>query len=538
MADDTVRSVVSFNRIPGDVKERWQTVRDVIAGDQAVRAGGYLPYLNPLDLSPDNIARNGAYTQRAVWYPATQFTHEGLLGMAFRVDPACELPGPLKGWEKNCDGSGMSIFQQSQETLANVIGVGRHGLYVDYSDLLKGPVIKAYHAENIINWKYRIVDGQQMLTLVVLEEHIEIETMEFAIMTVKQWRELRMVNGQFIQRIWQQHPQDTVNDPKEPVQQKQKNAEGQMVDELIIRTQIQNFDFIPFTFVGSKKNNGYEIGPSPLYGLAKMNIAHFRNSADHEDSVFYNGQAQPWLAGLDEQWRNWMMAPYYFDANGNQVPSGQRMYVGSRAPFMLPVGGAFGFAQPQPNTLVKDAMLHKEAQMVAIGARIIEASKGGKRTATEDDNDKEATMSTLSMCVSNVNEAYCICIGWGMLWKGTPNFDGDGLYKITQEFIGKQVDPTVLTAMVAGWQKGAWAADDVRDYARSVGLIASDRDNVEIQSDVDNEAPKLGLAGIDPLTGLPLPPVDPTKPPAPTPKPGATPAPTPKPTPKPTPAPK
>ena len=80
---------------------------------------------------------------------------------------------------------------------------------------------------------------------------------------------------------------------------------------------------IPFTFVGAQ-NNDPSIDESPLYDIAMINLGHYRNSADYEESVFWCGQAQPWISGLDEQWRDWM------EKNG--------VYVGSRAPMMLPVG--------------------------------------------------------------------------------------------------------------------------------------------------------------------------------------------------------
>lgn len=483
---------VSFNRIPDEVKARWKTVRDVLAGDNAVRVGGYLPYLNKFDTSPENVERNRIYAVRAVWYPATQFTLEGLMGMAFRIDPQVDLPASIEYLEKNADGSGTSIYQQAQETLVNVLGPGRHGLYVDWSEAKKGPVIKAYHAENIINWKYKNVNGEMVLVLVVLEEEVEVDEGRFEVKTKKQWRELALEDGRFIVRLWTEG--NTPKDP--PVQATMKDANGEEVTELVIRSQTETFDFIPFVFVGAEKNTG-SLGPSPLYGLASLNIAHFRNSADHEDSVFYTGQAQPWMSGLTEQWRDWMMAPTILDENGVPKATGQRIYVGSRSPLLLPQGAQFGYASPEPNSLVKDAMLHKEAQMIAIGARIIEPTKPGSRTATEDDNDKETTTSVLSMCVANVNEAYQTCITWAMRWKGTKDFKADETFKITQEFIGKRVDSSILREMVASWQTGITAKNDVREYMRSVGLIPGDRDDEAIDRDIASEGPRPGMVGED-----------------------------------------
>ena len=65
------------------------------------------------------------------------------------------------------------------------------------------------------------------------------------------------------------------------------------------------FDRIPFEFIGAE-NNDSTVDDAPLWPLAYLNLHHFRNSADYEDSVFLIGQAQPWMSGLTTEWRDWM----------------------------------------------------------------------------------------------------------------------------------------------------------------------------------------------------------------------------------------
>lgn len=64
-----------------------------------------------------------------------------------------------------------------------------------------------------------------------------------------------------------------------------------------------SWDEIPFTFVGAQ-NNDPTIDDSPLAALVEINHGHFRNSADYEDSVWFCGQVQPYMTGLDEGWRD------------------------------------------------------------------------------------------------------------------------------------------------------------------------------------------------------------------------------------------
>jgi hypothetical protein len=459
-ADNDIR----FSRIPADALERWKVVADVIAGDQAVRS--YLPYLNKADTSDDNRERNAAYRAGAVLYTATSFTLSGMLGLAFRHEPKHELPAQLKYLLKDADGAGVSVYQQSQAVLAHVLGPGRHGLYVDFSSALARPIVKSYCADDIINWRTSNVGGKTVLSLVVLKERAE-KIDEYAVECIDQWREIWLADGVCKARVWQ------LDADGNPVVVPVLDADGLSVDELVLRSSKAPLDFIPFSFVGSQ-NNDTAIDESPLYGLARINLAHYRNSADYEDSVFFVGQVQAWISGLDIEWRD------HLEKSGG-------IYIGSRNPMLLPSGGAFGFAQAQPNMLAKEAMAHKEAQMVALGARMIDKAAAVK-TATQAQGEREASTSILALCVSNVNEAYQTAIRWcaRYLDMSIPD-DAEDLYEINQDFASVPSDPQTITALVTAWQQGLLARSDVRAFFRRQGTVDPDRSDEDIDADLAGE---------------------------------------------------
>lgn len=499
---------VAFNRIPEVVRNRWKVVRDVIEGNDDLRTAAYLPQLNATDESDANIKRNQAYRARAVWYPATQFTVEGLVGLAFHKDPTHELDKKLEYLTKDADGLGVSLYQQSQATLANVLAVGRHGLFVDWSDAFGHPLIKTYHAENIINWRYDVVDGKSTLCLVVLEEEVDEPDGDFAIKTWKQWREVRLNDQLQVEvKVWRENdvgPQNAENRPKQPVAfgtVQALDGTETPITSVALRSRGAVLQEIPFTFIGAN-NNDASIDPSPLYGMAQVNLAHFRNSADYEDSVFFCGQVQPWITGLDERWRDFLQNPWYTDAQGQKRYTGQKMYIGSRSPLLLPKDAAFGMAQAEPNTLAKEAMEHKEEQLIAIGARMIEATQANK-TATGEDNDREATTSVLALCVANVNEAYQRAIVFCARFMDI-NVPDDGFpeaYKINQDFVRITMNPQLLAEARTSWQTGIVAKKDVRDFYRKVGMIAAERTDEDIDRDIEEEEPAMGLMGVE--SGLP-----------------------------------
>jgi hypothetical protein len=458
MADNDI----TWSRIDDKAETRWKLVRDICAGGDEKVLGEYLPYLNKQDGSPENVARNAAYRERAVLYNATGRTRDGLLGLAFLRDPKGldKLPAKLQYLTKDCDGAGISLYQQSQATLMNVLETGRHGLFVDFSDALKGPIIKPYRAEDIINWRTATVDGKTILTLVVLAEDAEQED-GYAIECVDQWRELLIEEGVFKVRIWQRPSKED-----EPV----------VIEEIIPRSKGGPLDAIPFVFVGAQ-NNDPAIDEAPLFDLAYVNRAHYRNSADYEDSVFLVGQAQPWLSGLTEEWRD------HLEKQGTT-------YTGSRAAMLLPVNGAYGFAQAAPNSMVKEAMDQKEAQMLSLGARLVEATRAAN-TATESANDKEASTSVLSMCAANVSDAYTKAIQWCARYLDLTIGDEVG-YAINQDFTSMKAEANLVTALVSGWQAGAYAKPDLRAFLRRIGVIPVDRTDEDIEGDLESEGPALG----------------------------------------------
>lgn len=456
---------ITHSRIPEKVSERWALVREICAGGDHEVLGKYLPYLNRHDTSPENIDRNKAYRERAVLYNATGRTRDGLLGLAFRRDPKGldTLPDRLAYLADDCDGAGVSLYQQSQGALKAVLEAGRHGLYVDYSEGMGGPIIKGYRAEDIINWRTEIAGGRTSVTMIVLREHAEIDD-GYQTKEVPQWRELLLEGGLFVVRVWQQ-----LKDGEPPVQ---------VGEDMLPRSQRSRLDFIPFVFVGAQ-NNDTTIDEAPLYDLAYLNRAHYRNSADYEDSVFLVGQAQPWISGLTEEWRD-------------HLEKGGKTYTGSRAAMLLPEGGAYGFAQAEPNSMVKEAMDQKEQQMLALGARLVEANQAN-RTATQSDNDKEASTSVLSMCAANVSEAYTTAIGYCARYMDIA--DAEAVYSINQDFARMSSDPQVITALVAAWQSGAFAKTDLRAFLRRLGVVAVDREDEDIEADLEMEGPALGAAG-------------------------------------------
>lgn len=108
----------------------WSRARDVLAGEDAVKAAGP-KYLPRLDSQSDE--EYGAYKARASFLGATSRTLEEYLDLVFRRAPVSNLEGCGKGLQAfmaDCDLWGMDFPRYARRVLGEVLSVGRAGSLV------------------------------------------------------------------------------------------------------------------------------------------------------------------------------------------------------------------------------------------------------------------------------------------------------------------------------------------------------------------------------------------------------------------------
>lgn len=461
----------------------WELVSTAASGERAVKAAGekYLPKPNKGDKSVENQIRYEQYTARAMYYNATGRTLVGLCGVAFRKWPEIKLPESLSDFEGDVTGSGVPLVQHAQATLCEVVKAGRCGLLADYprttgavsrADQQRGgiqPTLSMYPAEAVINWRTRKRGSEVILDLVVLRETHESAD-GFELKQEPQYRVLRLAeNDQYQVEIWRKVK---IKDGFE--------SWAEIVEERSIPTSGAGrpWNLIPFQFVGATSNDP-SVDPAPLLDLAVVNMAHYRNSADYEDSVYFCGQPQVALSGLDERWVEFLKE--------------QGIYFGSRAYLPLPVGASADILQAQPNSLVEGAMKNKEAQMAALGARLLTPGSANmsRKTATEVDSDDATAHSVLSLCCDNVSLAYKQVLEWAAIFANAPT---DVEFSIGTEFTAASVDAQLLTAMVSAVQAGTLPLSDFWARLRSGGLIDSDKTDDVIREELSQSEPANGGA--------------------------------------------
>lgn len=467
----------------------WELIRDAVVGERAIRIKGetYLPHPGS-ENEDDKQAHKARYIQwqtQAIWYPATGRTLEGLVGEVFSKDPVSNLPPRLKLLEGNIDGNGMSLTQLSKNVLSTILSTGRGGLLVDYpkrvgeggevqvttvEDLNRAnvrPRILLYDERSIINWRVRENGALAQLSMVVLEEpNLEADD-GFEQKELKQYRVLRLTEQGCTVQVWKQ--KDGIDALEEgPI-------------DIITDSAGKPFDTIPFHFFGPKYNNP-EVQDPPLEGLARLNVGHYRNSAAYEDSVAMVGQPTLVVTGITKDWVK-------------EVLKG-KLRVGARAFLPLPTDADAKFIQAEPNTLAMEAMKHKENQMAALGAKLVEQSTT-QRTATEAGFDEASKNSILGACTANGSEVVQNAL------KTATRFTGEVSSKLefylNSDFDLAQLDPAMMAQLLALYQGDAITWEELRAALRANGT-ATEEDKKALQMIQDDPLKEM-LAEVPGLPG-------------------------------------
>src|SRR5512138_2322918 len=102
----------------------WSRARDVLAGEDAVKAAGER-YLPRLDSQSDE--EYAAYKARASFFGATARTLEEYLDLVFRRAPVTGVADTesLKAFISDCDRWGTEFSQYARRVVGEVLSVGR-----------------------------------------------------------------------------------------------------------------------------------------------------------------------------------------------------------------------------------------------------------------------------------------------------------------------------------------------------------------------------------------------------------------------------
>jgi len=441
------------------MKAKWQRCRDVAAGMDAVHEAGslYLPMLKD-----QTSAAYAAYVQRADFYNATWRTVTGLLGLLFRKPPVIEVPDAVAKLLEDVDGAGQPFQLLLQAISENALIVGREGILVDHPTAPEGatradalllnlrPTIQLYRAETIISWKLGRVNNKTVLVRAVLKEEEEVAAAddEFKTKAEPRWRVLDLLDHwepvpagappdntppskRYRQRVFKQKATATVNKAA------QTSADFEQMGEAIYPTMNnRHMTFIPFIILGVDTMT-VEVDTPPLIDLVDVNLSHYRTGADYAHGCHFSGLPTLFLAGLkmenpDEQ--------IYIGSEKAIVTSNEN----AKASF-IEVNGDF--------PALKEKLDRAEKQMAILGARMLEPQIKGVEAADTAAIHRKGEESTLSSIAQAISFASTQALKWFTEWAGAD--PANVKVELNRNFSAVPMTPTMLAALLSGWQQGA-----------------------------------------------------------------------------------
>lgn len=442
--------------------ESWQVMADCMDGEDEVKARGqvYLPMKSGMRAITDEVARYAAYDsykKRAEFPELVSPTVRGSVGMAHEKKADIKLPESMEYLREKATSDGQSLDDLHQQITTQILTDGRYGL-------LPGPladgtfVISGYGAAKIINWDS--VDGR--VSYVVLDESTMVRNPETNSWSNKDiYLELKLEDGRYLATRY------NGSEAEEPV-----GGETPRKSPL---------DMIPFVFVNTA-NLLPDPDDVPLYGLSKIALRIYRLDADYMQGLHMTSEPTPWVNGFTDP--------------AEAVRSGTAPNtIGAARIWILPEGAQAGFLEFSGPGL--------EAQAKAIASSLERAVIFGAQLLSENTQSAESGESRRMRLRSQRSLLRQVAITSASalervlkniaLWSGL-NPD-DVSVSPYLDFDDYSLDAQMLTALVAGWQAGAYSKETLFFNLKRGDMVPQDRLFDDEQEMIDNDPALAGMGG-------------------------------------------
>ena len=466
----------------------WLRARDVLAGEDAVKAGGE-KYLPRLDDQTD--VEYAAYQARAAFFNATARTADGYLGLVFRRAPFVKVPESggaigkaMEAFVNDADMLGTSLGSYAKNVVREIVAVGRAGTLIDWEGEDENRVYASlYAAESILNWRMERLNGRNLLSLVVLAEKAKSRKQkadmdDFGSTAVDQVRVVKLVDGgelmvdrpdgadasdtstihhelSCVVEVWQRVEKDTA----------QQKSEWVMVERRIPLRLGKPLPLIPFVFHGPR-NFLPDVDKLPLGDVIAVNLDHYRLDADYKHGMHFTALPTAWVSGFDKS---------------------STLRIGSSAAWTTEtVGATAGFLEytGQGLTTFERAMDRDERLMAVLGARLLESQKKVGETAAAIELRQSGENSVLGSLATSLSTSLSHVLRWAYWWNSTEPWPDDVtkdqvVIELNTDFSTKGLSAQEVTAVVAAWQNGALSRDSMLDIFRRGEVLPEGRSNEE-----------------------------------------------------------
>jgi hypothetical protein len=417
----------------------WRRMRDVVAGEDAIKAAGevYVPKLD--SMSEDEYE---AYVGRGFFYNASARTVAGYLGMVFRKDPIVNLGGvnkvvdTFKAFQDDVDLLGTGFQAYARDVVSDVLTVGRAGTLVDWHEQEERATFCFYRAENILNWRETRIGGRMVLSMLALSECVSIENPENPFITdeVEQIRVYQLVTDVCMVSVWQQVKQADSDKPR-----------WEVVSTAVPMRRGVPLSFIPFVFHGIR-NTRPDVEIPPLNDVAVANVSHFKVDVDYKHGLHFTALPTAWVSGFDKA---------------------TTLKIGSTAAWVTDqIGATAGFLEFKGEGLgtFEKAMDRIERLLSVLGARLLESHKRVSESAEALAIRQGGENSVIGDMAAAISQGLTEALRIVVWWHGTEETPADvpvnsAACQLNSDYDVQPVTASDMVAMVYAWQQSAISRD-------------------------------------------------------------------------------
>jgi hypothetical protein len=444
----------------------------LMGGTPAMQAAGekYLPR-EPAESTTAWKIRLG----RTVLFNAIKRTVQKLTGEVFSkdVDVGDDVPEPIKGWLEDVNLQGRNESRFAQEVFQTAIKDGVTHILVDYPQAdgvatladEKAAALRPYwvhiKAEQVIGWRFVVVNGKRVLSQVRITESTEEPDGDYG---MKEVNRIRVLNRDSFE-IWEEQADD------------KGESEWVMIQEGAL-----TLGFIPLVTIMFGECMSPMTACPPLEDLAYLNLAHWQSSSDQRNILHFARVPLLFGKGLtDDQGR----PP---GGEGSNFEVGVNRLIHSTNPEAdLKVVEHSGKCIEAGRQDLKDL----EDQMALFGLTLM-LPKGVQTTATQSASDKSENDSALRGWAMILKDCLELALSYMAQWSKLG--DKGGSVTVNTDFRAfSGVELQYLTqAMIAGKiPMGLWLNE-----AQRRGAVANDVDETEVLAMLENEARSGGFANL------------------------------------------
>lgn len=394
------------------------------------------------------------------------------------------------------------------------------------------PTWTLYRAEDIVNWGFLRLGGRTMLGLLILHEWRRLSSGEdeFDRPRVEQWRVLDlappspddlafMPRGSLADdggsglayrvRIFRLKKKANDSDPDE----------FELISTAFPRRDGQLMTSIQFDPAGAEENT-FRLSKPPLFDAVDVNVAWFRNSASYEHALLWVGNPQAVIYGYDPEIEGDAegMEPEASAAEAQAAVALRRVGVTEKrewrfgSPEILLIkshlakGEMFSLKSDDVSAL-KDAKDDKKAELVMLVGRMLAAESQANIAERTEQLQRSADQGVIANIQQNSAKAMTRALGRALDWM---KLAGERSFSSAVDYFQRMLTPEEASAISDLALKGHLAQSDVRDLLRRGGWIRPGRTDEQIDQEIEQQGPRLGMlgnmSGLVPIDGKVAPP--------------------------------